>query len=490
MVIKLLFLDLTDLESADGFVRTVEPATKHEGNPIMVPDRPWESGRISLHGSVVRRPDDGRWQMWYTTRNTDLGGMLTAYAESDDGIAWTRPDLDLVRHEGEKTIIHLDGDERGLTVICDEREHRQGWRYKMLLGAGATGDITPFRSPDGIHWTQATENPVIATNPDCPMSLHRAADGRYVVYTRPEGGDRRVARAESWDFVRWSQTRLVLEPGPMDPVQTQFYGLGSTPYGGFELGTLWNYRTAPEDMGYYKTIGGKQVPELAYCRSGASFGWPTLAGAGGYAWHRAAVGEPLIALGDEESWESGSIQAASGVVLLDDEIRIYYAGSRTTHGHHDWAGEGYRTGLGFASIKPDRFVALSTAVAGGQLLTRPLRTPEPSFWVNADVQEGGELRVEVTDVDANPIPGFELEDCRPIGGDAVSHPVRWNGDPSVEPLTGSWIRLRVVAEGARIYSLCCGPEDEVQSYWDFRIPHHRASLWENLPEFDQAARSG
>ena len=48
----------------------------------------------------------------------------------------------------------------------------------------------------------------------------------------------------------------------------------------------------------------------------------------------------------------------------------------------------------------------------------------------------------------------------------------------------------MVAEGARIYSLCCGPEDEVQSYWDFRIPHHRASLWENLPEFDQAARSG
>ena len=187
MLIKMLFLDYSDLESMEGFVHSLELPAKYAGNPIMVPDRAWESGRLSLFGSVIRRPDDGRWQMWYTTQNPELGGLLIGYAESNDGIAWTRPELDLVKHCDEKTNILLAGDERGLTVIFDQLEHRQGWRYKMLLGAGNTGNITPFRSPDGIFWTQVTEDPVISTNPDCPMSLHRAHDGRYVGYTRPEG---------------------------------------------------------------------------------------------------------------------------------------------------------------------------------------------------------------------------------------------------------------------------------------------------------------
>ena len=490
MLIKMLFLDYSDLESMEGFVRSLELPAKYAGNPIMVPDRAGESGRLSLFGSVIRRPDDGRWQMWYTTHNPELGGLLISYAESNDGIAWTRPELDLFKHGDEKTNILLAGDERGLTVICDQLEHRQGWRYKMLLGAGNTGNITPFRSPDGIFWTQVTEDPVISTNPDCPMSLHRAHDGRYVVYTRPEGGDRRIARVESWDFVHWSETRMVLEPGPLDPVQTQFYGLGSTPYGGFELGTLWAYHTAPEDMGYYKTKGGKQMPELAYCRSGASFGWPTLSGAGGYAWHRAAHGEPLIPLGSGDSWECGSVQAASSLVCLEDEIRVYYSGSRTTHGYHEWDGPDYRTGIGFASLKPDRFVALSTANAKCQLLTRPVLTKDPQFFVNANVDGNGELRVEITDVDAKPFPGFELENCLPITGASVSHCVRWRGEPSPESLAGTWVRLRVEATSAKLYTLAFGREEEVATYWDFRIPHHRGSLWEKLPEFYAASRPG
>ena len=319
------------------------------------------------------------------------------------------------------------------------------------------------------------------------MSLHRTHDGRYVVYTRPEGGDRRVARVESWDFVHWSETRMVLEPGPMDPVQTQFYGLGSTPYGGFELGTLWAYRTAPEDMGYYKTIGGKQMPELAYCRSGGSFGWPTLSGAGGHAWHRAAIGEPLIPLGAEGSWECGSIQTASSLVLMEDEIRIYYSGSRTTHGQREWTSNEHRTGLGFASLKPDRFVSLTASGTEGQLLTRPMRAHDPRFFVNADVGNGSEMRVEITDVDGRPFDGFELANCRPITGDSVAHPVSWQGAPSPEPLADPWIRLRVTARNARLYSLFFGREEDMATYWDFHIPHHRATPWERFPEFHAAA---
>ena len=117
-----------------------------------------------------------------------------------------------------------------------------------------------------------------------------------------------------------------------------------------------------------------------------------------------------------------------------------------------------------------------------------MRTQDPHFYINADVGEGGELRVEITDVDATPIPGFELDNCLPITGDSVSHPIRWKGDPSHEPSAGPWIRLRVTATNARVYALFCGREEEIAEYWNFHIPHHRGSLWDKLPEFHTAER--
>ena len=357
----------------------------------------------------------------------------------------------------------------------------------MLAGTSPTGNISALRSADGIHWLPAAENPVIPSHPDCPMSLHRAADGRYVVYTRPEGGDRRVARAESWDFIHWSEVKLVLEPGPQDPPGIQFYGMGSTLYGGYELGTLWIYHTAPEDLSYYKTMGGRQEPELAYCRNGSSWGWPLLSGAGGYSWHRAAPGEPLIPLGGAaDEWDWGRVQPASGMVFLEDEIRIYYAGTKTPHGVKDWDRPEPRCGIGLASLKPDRFVSLSAA-GEGELLTRPLKTDTPEFYVNAAVEAGGYLRVEVADIGAKPIAGFELDNCLPIAGDSVRHRVQWWGNPSAASLAGPWIRLRVKAARARLYALFCCREEELGQYWKFRIPHTRASLWEKLPVFDAAA---
>ena len=98
--------------------------------------------------------------------------------------------------------------------------------------------------------------------------------------------------------------------------------------------------------------------------------------------------------------------------------------------------------------------------------------------------------MEIADVDAKPFPGFELENCLPITGDSVSHCVRWRGDPSPESLAGTWVRLRVEATSAKLYTLVFGREEEVATYWDFRIPHHRGSLWEKLPEFYAASRPG
>jgi len=79
-------------------------------SPWLVADRPWEKGISSV--TVLR--DEGRFRCWYTStlrgekaevtvdqgRVMELGGGALAYAESEDGLSWTKPSLELVRREG------------------------------------------------------------------------------------------------------------------------------------------------------------------------------------------------------------------------------------------------------------------------------------------------------------------------------------------------------------------------------------------------------
>ena len=453
-MIKMLFLDYRDFETVDGFRRELEPPKKFEGNPVLVSDHPAEGNRMSLYGSVVRRPGDGLWQIWYSVTHAPTG-LALAYAESDDGVRWQRPALDVVKVADEKTHLVFDQAPHGATIIHDVRDERPGWRYKMMAGAMPSHRVSAFRSADGIHWLRAAENPVIGTHPDCPMSLQRDSDGRYALYCRPGFGDRRVARRESWDFRHWSEPKIVIDQEPGDDPQTQLYGLGAIPYGAYEIGTLWIYHTIASDMGFNK-MRGHQQPELAYTRTG-------------YAWHRAGLGVPWIQLGEPDSWEWGMIQPASAPVLMKDEIRFYYAASRAEHGVKTYAGEAPWWGIGFATLKPDRFVGV-TASHKGAILTRPFWTETPEFFVNANVGAPGGVQVGITDLDGNPIPRFGWDDCEPLHGDSIRHRLAWRDGPDRGPLVGRELRFSVRATGATIYALMAGAEKELDTYWEFEIP--------------------
>jgi len=453
-VIKMLFFDYRDFEIVDGLERKIEPPRKHRGNPVLVSDHPGEGNSMSFYGSVIRRPTDGLWQMWYTVRSPKIGSAAVC-AESDDGIVWRRPAFDVARMGRKKTHIVFADYPHGLTVIYDEAEERPGWKYKLMAGAAPSHRISAYRSADGVHWLPAAENPVIGTNPDCPMSLHRARDGRYVLYCRPGFADRRVGRRESWDFRHWTEPRTVYDQEPGDHPQTQFYGLGATPYGPYEIGTLWVYHTDPDDMDFYK-MKGHQQPELVYTRTG-------------HAWRRAALGTPWIRLGRAGSWEWGNIQCASSPVLLDDEIRFYYVGMKSAHGTRGYRGKGPRCGIGFASMKPDRFVAMRTR-RSGRVLTRPFWTETPRFFINARTSREGVIRAAVLDLEGKPIRGFDAGNCVPVTGDSTRHELRWRNDPDRSALAHREIRLDVRIRKGKLYALCSGSPEEERRYQEFRIP--------------------
>jgi len=450
-LLKFLFFDKRDYEVVKGFERKLERPRKRRDNPSFVPDAPWEKRYMCLYGSVARR-SDGVFQLWYTIGVEGNEGSVVAYAESDDGIEWRRPRFDIYKWRGRKTNVVFTEHPHGATVLLDEADPDPDRRYKMLCGASPTGRISAFVSPDGVRWRGACHNPVIPSNPDCPMSLHRQRDGRYVLYVRREWGDRRVSRSESWDFEDWTPRKRVLEPGPGDPAQLQFYGMGAAQYGAYEIGTLWMYHTVTEDTGWAK-MRGYQEAELTYCRDG-------------YCWHRAAQGEPFIPHGRMGTWEQGNLQCASSPLFLADEIRFYYAAGTRFHGVkvNDKL---KKYGLGLAVAKPDRFVGLHAASRRGEIVSRIFVLRSPEMFVNADVKSDGDIVLEMLDADWKPIPGFRSQ---PIVGSGTALEVNWSKKPRLNRILRKPIRFRLRARNAKVYSVWMRDGDEQPVYHRFRAP--------------------
>ncbi|NVM56993.1 MAG: hypothetical protein HWN51_02575 [Desulfobacterales bacterium] len=76
-------------------------------------------------------------------------------------------------------------------------------------------------------------------------------------------------------------------------------------------------------------------------------------------------------------------------------------------------------GIGFATIKKDRFVSLQASFDGGQILTKPLRLVGSDLHVNAK-SDFGEILVEVFDLAGNSIARSE-----PIRSDSLDIVVDW-----------------------------------------------------------------
>ena len=79
-----------------------------EGNPILEPTEEWEN---TIEGAPYAAPfsdgiwyddKDGKFKMWYlagagSIHKQDKQTFYTGYAESDDGMHWVKPDLELVK---------------------------------------------------------------------------------------------------------------------------------------------------------------------------------------------------------------------------------------------------------------------------------------------------------------------------------------------------------------------------------------------------------
>ncbi|MFH1738592.1 MAG: hypothetical protein ABIH23_06255 [bacterium] len=459
--VRQIFLDDAGIASMEGLVRVVHQPDRYPNNPVLTPDTPWES-RCQVYGTAYYDEALGRFRMWYLTTPRDRGlkpldmgtheraphTTLAAYAESEDGIHWIKPNLEIFPYDGDRQN-NLLGFGRyncdGISGLHEPSDRDPKRRWKAVYWDHGSGDWEvldgkpyakpgPFDgfyvafSPDGIHWNSYKDNPVLRKYCDTNQNVVYDPNlKKYVAFSR-FGFGRKLARSESEDFLHWTEPQLVLECDEQDGPNTQIYGAGVDLYESLYLAMIWMYREGGD---------GKIDTQLAVSRDG-------------FHWTRVANRATWLALGDDDSWEGGMVRSVERIIRRGDTLYIYYCG---VHGAHtgpmrETVERKYPTAIGLLTLRRDGFVSLQAEESEGILLTQPFSLPEGNLYLNANA-ESGSISTALCDSNGEPILGFE--ESQTISGDTLQSAVKWKKEVPSE-LLGRQACLRISIRNADLYS--------------------------------------
>lgn len=476
-----ILIDTRNVISADPTIaQRWWPAVKH-GEPVVCGDKPWER-HVLRHGSV--HFDQGRFKIWYNCEaacpppgNT----FWVGYAESNDGIHWEKPELD-VQPWGEHRHTNLVNLVRGSpSIIADQSDPDPAQRFKAC-GFIDVEQVEPERgrsypgngfylahSADGIDWTEyPTEQPVGTTH-DVGTFVPDRSRGRYLgtakQMVRYNLVDRRsIAITESQDFRIWSSPITVLVTDSLDDRlalergahHAEFYGMSLMPYEDLYVGFPWVfYGSWPLMPDPRRRTGwwGEIEPQLAFSYDG-------------YYWSRTPNRQPFIPLGLPGEFDSGLIQLIGRPVEVGDEVWIYYSGASRDHAYFvspliahtafeyrtdmEWEKVGNVSVISLAKIKQDRYASLSTGTQGSFTVAHG-RLDGRRLLVNARARLGS-VKVQILDADGSPISGFTVEDCKPFTGDSVRGEVEWQAKSLADLPPDCEVQFRFVLDYADVFA--------------------------------------
>ena len=398
-------------------------------------DKPWE-GNTSAYFTIFA--DEGRFRMYYRGSHVDdktrksTHREVACYAESTDGIHWTKPNLGLCEFEGSKeNNIVWDG--QGAHAFVPFKDARPDCQADARYKALAPGKhekkrgLLALQSADGLRWNLMRPEPVITKGAFDSQNLafydvHR---GLYVDYHRVFSDKvRDIMTATSQDFLTWTEPVLLRYPGaPKEHLYTN---------------AIRPYERAPHILLGFPTryLNNKEQqvePVFMTSRDGRVF----------QRWTEALI--PVSAPQDRSGNRSNYM--AWGMIRLpgqDKELSMY-----ATEGYY----RGPASRLRRATYRLDGFVALHAAATGGEMLTKPLRFAGAHLTLNYRTNAQGSLQVEIQDAAGKPLPGFALADCRELRGDAIDQTVAWKNGPDVSRLAGQTIRLRFALRDADLFAL-------------------------------------
>ncbi len=501
-----LFIDDHIVESAVGVHRQLHRPTRHEGNPVLQADMPWEQGGngVYLYGGTVMYDEEDRvFKMWYRTASVERGSdgsevqgaYKACYAVSEDGLRWERQLLGLVEYDGSTQNNMLPPAQGAMEQIrrpnllkdYDDLDPQRRYKIAYMDKIDGRWALSKGYSPDGIHWTMNVGNPSFFERPVAPNGILFGWDpkkGQYVHFHRKSESIRadvdgrftrsRVAtvRSTSKDFEEWGDTKEVIRRSESDPP-------GWSPAHGVDLAAI--LYTEDLYVGFIDTCSTHWVEDVpddlwdVHRSEFPDYRTEILISRDGDEWTRVAPHWEFMRRGLWGTWD-GSLVGLAKPIVLDDEILIYYTGSNLPGGV---AGEGHpqhdlvhkevgsqRLGfaIGVARMRRDGFASLEGYEPTGTLTTGPVlfegdrlvinaRAPDRRFGTDSTPSTPyGRLTVELLHADGEPLPGFSAGDSDAFTGDEVRHVATWRGDSDLGSLQGRPVRLRFHLTNAALYS--------------------------------------
>jgi len=493
--LTLFSFDNHSIPFKDNLYLTMAQAEKYPGNPV-VPRGPAgsvDSYRAQFYGSVIREGE--KFRMWYAACHYDetksegkwagnpefSKNWHVAYAESNDGIHWVKPNLGLTSFKGStnNNLVELSSEidlERSepiaVFILHEPDDPDPGRRYKMAvygryqnsayensrsrtkLEVPAT--IYPYFSADGLRWKLAMPAPKkrVVDETEAPFTAEWVFeigglykfDGIYYVAGQeispdvwlPNGGLVRRTMTTHWsgDFIRWSQEKSF---------SFQRYGYRSPKESleeAHEGASVWNRGNVL--LGLFGLWHGAAAQNL--WRLDLGF----LVSNDGIHFREPVADHVFVKAGEGEDWDRHGLIQGQGFENVGDKTYIYYGTWDLTRG------EVTPGAIGLATLRRDGFGYLSTRLPReGSFTTVPLTMTSSGagLFVNADgLGEKSYLSVELIDKYGTAIPGYSGTAAALVKKSGLREKVNWPGTGTTIAYDRPY-RVRVHFAGSSVKSI-------------------------------------
>ncbi len=457
-----LFIDNYIMEKFDKMdVRLGMPVS---GGVALRFNASWE-GRFS--GGYVSVVNDGKlFRIYYRGVGAGQGalGQVTCYAESNDGINWTKPDLRL--HEVNGTLANnvvmtgnVQQSTHNLSVMYDTRQGiPENEKFKAVGGVASSirreRGLYRYVSPDGINWTRYRDSAALFPDGYGMDSQNVLAwlpeENCYAIYLRTWSKDkpgdsvllkgvRTIARSTSKDFIHWSEpVRMQFGEAPVEDLYTN----ATQPY--FRAPHIlvsMPFRFSPES----RVLSDEEMMAMDIDKTmwkGVSDA-VLMSSRGGNVYNRKFL-ESFVRPGtDQRNWAARSTIPALGVIPTGDTEMSFFL--TRAYGTKDCYLERMK-------LRLDGFASLHTGFEEGYGVSKPVVLSGNRFKINYSTSSIGYVQIVLLDDKGKELPGFGKEDAVKLVGDKIDAEAKWKTGKTIRDLGNRPVRIKFVSKDADIYS--------------------------------------
>ncbi|HOK08743.1 MAG TPA: hypothetical protein PLJ10_03680 [Candidatus Hydrogenedens sp.] len=419
-------------------------------------DKPWE-GKHSGYVTLIH--DQDIYRLYYrglpVSKADGSNAEVTCYAESTDGIHFTKPSLGLFEIAGSKdNNVILANDppfSHNFAPFIDEKPNiPKEERYKAVAGTFDSGLYT-FVSPDGIRWRKLSEKPILkgASWKEFAFDSQNVVfwsilEQKYILYFRTWNGPnqeyRWVSRTTSSDFLNWEKP-VVMDKGnaPWEHIYTN----QTIPY--FNAPHIYVSLSARFVPGC-KVLSDEEIQSIGVEKdyshdcSDVIF----MSSRGGNLYNRFFLNAFLKPEYPIENWVSRTNYPVRGIVPVGDYQMAFYIQKN------------YAQDTAYIQrylLRLDGFSCLSAGYTEGIFTTVPIIFKGNNLFLNFATSAVGYVNVEVQDISGKPLSGYEFDNSIPLKGNRINFKVSWNSTDNLSSLQETPIRLSFKMKDADLYAI-------------------------------------